>query len=111
MLKFTKEELYYIAGLLEGEGSFCINKNKQGRKYLNIQIKMTDYDIIEWVANKWETNIYTETFENHYKNAYTTQLRRTKECKEFLKMIYNMMGTRRKERIDTIQKEIEDNNV
>ena len=107
MQTFTENELYYLAGLLEGEGSFCAATNNYGRRYITIKVKMTDYDIIEWVANKWECNIYTEHFENHYKTAYTVQLRRKAECIELLNMIKPLMGRRRAERITEILDEFE----
>ena len=108
MKDFTTNELYYTAGLLEGEGSFTCTANNQGTKYLNIKLKMTDKDVVEWLADKWECSLYTEHFENHYKTTYTTQLRRKKEAKEFLSMIYSLMSKRRKVKIDEILKEIED---
>ena len=109
MKDFTTEELYYIAGLLEGEGSFTSGANQHGTKYIDIKLKMTDHDIVEWVADKWECSIFTEHFENHWKTAYQTQLRRKKECIEFLKLIYPLMGKRRKEKIESILEVFDDN--
>ena len=48
----TENELYYVAGLLEGEGCFTWqNSNRKGKKRffggLLIDIKMSDRDIIE----------------------------------------------------------------
>lgn len=107
MQTFTEKELYYIAGLLEGEGSFCAQSNSKDARYICIKVKMTDQDIIEWVANKWDCSVYKEEFENHYKTTYTTQLRRKSECIEFLKMIYPLMSKRRKERISKILTEFD----
>ena len=105
MKTFNERELYYIAGLLEGEGSFCAGDNGRGVRYIDIKLKMTDYDIVEWVADKWEGSIYTERFENHWKTAYITQLRRKAEAIEFLQMIQPLMGKRRQERISEILNE------
>ena len=106
MQQFTEKEIYYIAGLLEGEGSFCAQTNNHGYRYISIKVKMTDYDIIKWVADKWEVNIYKEEFENHWKTAYIAQLRRKKECLELMNMILPLMGERRQGRIKEILEEM-----
>ena len=100
MKDFTTNELYYVAGLLEGEGSFSYHHNSKGYLYLDIKLKMTDKDIVEWLADKWECSVCTEHFDNHYKTAYITQLRRKAEALQFLGMIHPLMGKRRQERID-----------
>ena len=110
MQQFTTKELYYIAGLLEGEGSFCAQTNNRGARYITIKVKMTDEDIVRWVADKWECSVIVEEFENHYKTAYITQLRRKEEAVEFLTMIKPLMGKRRQDRISEILCEFSDNN-
>ena len=47
----TREELAWLAGLLEGEGSFFLVKKKSGRSYPRVSLNMTDEDVIERAAN------------------------------------------------------------
>ena len=106
MKTFSEKDLYYIAGLLEGEGSFTSTHSNTAR-YISIKIKMTDKDIIDWVADMWETTVYMQEYDNHWKTSYTTQLRRKAECIEFLKLIHPLMGTRRSQRIQEILEEFD----
>lgn len=44
------QESTWLAGLLEGEGSFGIEKTKPPRRHiLRVKIEMTDYDVLERV--------------------------------------------------------------
>ena len=55
-MNVTKEEITaWLAGILEGEGSFIITKSGRNR-YPCISLGMTDYDIIERVGDVWGKN-------------------------------------------------------
>ncbi len=58
------EETLWLAGLLEGEGSFCQGSGKNGKRfgnYVRVGLTMTDYDIVEKVAAaiQWTGTIYS----------------------------------------------------
>lgn len=49
----TMKEIYWLAGLLEGEG--CFHAYRQGRKktpnpLVQVQVAMTDKDVVERIA-------------------------------------------------------------
>lgn len=54
----TDLDLGKIIGLLEGEGYF--GNSSSGGKIPVIQINMTDKDVIEWLANIFGCNIYSQ---------------------------------------------------
>ena len=54
-------DLAWLAGILEGEGSFMIRKNGVGGKiylYPTIAVSMTDQDVIDRVAAFFGTSVY-----------------------------------------------------
>ena len=78
MFKFLshKEKLIFLAGIFEGEGTFGYFKSgfyrdgKQRRK-IEVSVEMTDKDVVNLFHNYFEFgNIYTRTFDNHYKTSY-----------------------------------------
>lgn len=56
----TEFEIAWLAGLLEGEGSFILYSWKGRPKYHcpRIQLTMTDKDVIEKVSNLLSTTLY-----------------------------------------------------
>jgi hypothetical protein len=48
-------EIAWLAGLLEGEGWFGLQKRKGQRPQLQVQLAMTDEDIVARVAALWGT--------------------------------------------------------
>ncbi len=94
----SREDIYYLAGLFEGEGSFRLASGR----YPNVRIGMTDGDIIDKVKSILgvDNNIMIEYKEN-FKTVYRLDMR-GQSAIEFMKMIYPLMGIRRKSKIEQI---------
>lgn len=94
-------DIYWLVGLLEGEGTFIIVKDK----YPRISVEMTDLDIIQRARDIMDssTNIRSRGFkgESHYKTQYNFSIEGQKAI-EWMMTIYSLMGNRRKERIREI---------
>lgn len=89
-------DLYWLAGLLEGEGSF----NLHTQKYPRISIQMIDKDIIERAANLFQTKCLGPY------GPYTTQKLPTycasvigDPAGQLMEQLLPLMGLRRKEQI------------
>ncbi|MCC7450619.1 MAG: hypothetical protein IT324_24610 [Anaerolineae bacterium] len=95
----TETEFYWLAGLLEGEGSFVRGQpsNPNGSK---IQLFMTDEDVVLRAA-KCFGHSHCSTFgrENNYKTAYYTSIGRLKAV-ELMKQLRPLMSQRRQSQID-----------
>ena len=78
MFKFLseKEKLIFLAGIFEGEGTFSYfkgGKYRDGRvrRKIEVSVEMTDRDVVDLFHNFFKFgNVYTRTFNNHYKTAY-----------------------------------------
>jgi hypothetical protein len=53
-MELTDRDLFWLAGLFEGEG--CADWRKRERT-LRLRIQMTDRDIVERVARIWDTSL------------------------------------------------------
>lgn len=85
----------WLAGLLEGEGCFYIQRTP------SIRIAMTDRDTIERVSKMWGSNIYEVKKRENRKLQYVTTLHGNPAI-ECMNSIYKLMSNRRKERIDEV---------
>lgn len=93
------KDIYYVAGILEGEGHFSIANGTNPRIFL----KMTDYDIVDKIRQYINPNIsigsaireignkriYTVAFNGHHAIGW-------------MMMLYPLMSARRKEQIGNI---------
>ncbi len=95
-MKLQESELYWLAGLLEGEAYFHPKTDKVS---VGIAIEMTDEDIIQRVC-KLIGNTYCKVKkrEIHHKQAYKTTIR-GRRAFELMLIIQPIMGERRKQRI------------
>ena len=100
-----KKDLYWLAGLIEGEGCFTTVSKKYKYKtitYAKFVIAMCDEDIIIRAANLLNTGYYTEPKPNKDHNTqYRIQLVGKKAIPIF-NLFRPHMGQRRKDRIDEI---------
>jgi hypothetical protein len=46
-------ELFYLAGLVDGEGSVGYSSSGSGRTRFVIEIKMTSENVIDWLVEKY----------------------------------------------------------
>ena len=78
MFKFLsyREKLIFLAGIFEGEGTFGYfkgGKYRDGRtrRKIEVSVEMTDRDVVDLFHNFFKFgNVFTRTFDNHYKTTY-----------------------------------------
>jgi len=58
-----KIKLAYLAGIIDGEGSFCIGQDSRHKKSFNprLQISNTDQNLINWLSTNFKGLIYSYT--------------------------------------------------
>lgn len=98
----------WLAGLLEGEGSFFLQKtNVRGkyRYYPKITVVMTDLDIIERVSRIFGTSVYvmpaSQMKQPHHKQQYRATLTGMRAA-GIMVDIAPLMGQRRREKINQV---------
>lgn len=95
----TTNQINYVAGLLEGEGSFI--QRESGSSAL-ITIGMTDLDVIRRLLNIIKPNAtISATDRGEYKTLYSFAVGGTLAI-QWMMMLYPLMGDRRKTRIRRI---------
>lgn len=95
-----EQQLYWLAGLLEGEGSFCKPPPSSPNSPF-VALEMTDEDVVAKVANLLEIS-YRQTKNRKpgiWKRSFFLQLR-GKRAVVLMKELYPLMGLRRKAQID-----------
>ena len=99
-MSISIKEIYWLAGILEGEGSF----NLKDQRYPRIQIAMTDVDIIEkvrcMISPHTSICVHQRAKENikcQYSTSLTGQL-----AIEWMFTLYSLMGIRRKKQIKKV---------
>ena len=102
-------KLAWLAGLLEGEGSFMISFSRRGDKkykYARIGIQMTDLDVIEKVRDIFQSKIFTyEQQKRPHINSSKTMYRLWldgKNAVELMKLVCPFMGKRRRSQINVV---------
>lgn len=97
----TEQELYWLAGLLEGEGSFMLGPPSAPNK-VSIALSMTDEDVVARVASIWGityNNVRREYYERMgWRPAFFVHLR-GKRAVELMQRLLPLMGKRRQEQI------------
>jgi hypothetical protein len=96
--------LYWIAGLLEGEGYFGLASYQRTNSTPNVAVNMTDCDIIERIASIWGVqSVRLKPRQAHWNDTYLAKLRGTR-ANEFMQLIFPIMGQRRQTQIDVALK-------
>lgn len=94
--------LYWIAGLLEGEGYFGFGPHKNVSPSPSVSVAMTDLDVIERVCAVWNVKyVLVKPTKAHWNTTYLTRLRGLRAY-EFIQLIRPLMGQRRTAKIDHI---------
>lgn len=93
-------DIYWLSGLLEGEGSFGTRNNKCFRRTPVIQLKMTDRDIVQRVADLFNKNV-RGPYNYGNKDVYSTDLC-GQPAIEWMLTLYTLMGSRRQGRIQEV---------
>lgn len=106
MIQLEEKELYWLAGLLEGEAYFAPQTNKS---YTKIVLQMTDEDIIYKVSKIFEVSYFKcKKRETHHKDSFVTTLR-GKKALNLLQQINPIMSNRRQAKIQECIEAYQDN--
>lgn len=92
------KDIYWLAGMLEGEGSFCQQPN---RKFPRISFVSTDFDVALRVATLLNCNVGGRGDKNrpgHHKPVYLVQVA-GREAIGWMMTLYRLMGQRRRAKI------------
>jgi hypothetical protein len=96
-MKLQENEIYWLAGILEGEAYFHTQTSKRPT---GIAVEMTDEDIIKRICDiTGNSYCKTKRREEQHKQAYKTSVR-GKSAIELMKLVYPIMGDRRKKKIE-----------
>jgi len=98
----SKEEIAWLAGILDAEGCFDFNQNNI--KYLRIRIQMKDRDVVERVqalcGGRGTIRLEKRKKNPNHSDTYKFQVGERTRVEEILKLIYPWMSKRRKQKID-----------
>ena len=93
-------DIYWLAGIMEGEGSFCCPPPSQPNSPI-MQVQMKDEDVIARVSRFWGARYFScRPRKIHHSITYKTVLRGV-EAVNWMKLLRPLMSTRRKCQIDT----------
>lgn len=98
----TTTQLYWLAGILEGEGSFALIKSTNGRgspRTPQIALQMTDKDVVQQAAVLFQTGAQAYKRPRfHWKPMYATRVHGSIAA-GWMMVLYKLMSQRRKEQI------------
>lgn len=108
-MEIYDNDLNWLAGLLEGEGSFMMGRNwVSGKLYLypRIVVSMTDVDVIERAARIFDTSVYVvppskDAGRQHYKQQWRAQVNGSRAAR-LMEQLLPIMGERRASKIEEI---------
>lgn len=113
--EFSEAEISWLAGLLEGEGSFWTAKLRAGDKwnaeraydyrYPKIVVNMTDYDVVERAAKMFGTSVYRMPLVTRNGKQNKQQWRAQisgSGAANWMRILRPWMGQRRQAKIDEI---------
>lgn len=96
-------ELAWLAGVLEGEGSFIMSRNTVNKKlylYPKIVVSMTDQDVIRRVCSLFETSVYVVPKDKRgdWKQQYRASIQGARAA-SLMQQLLPWMGERRSAKI------------
>lgn len=100
----SSEEIAWLAGILDGEGSFLLNRSIVGGKvylYPKIIVGMTDLDVIERVADLFGTSVYEPPKMKDRKRLWRATIQGAGAV-ELMRLLRPWMSERRGEKIDEL---------
>ncbi|HEX4500592.1 MAG TPA: hypothetical protein VH187_05380 [Scandinavium sp.] len=108
----TELELVWLAGLLEGEGSFHVGRNYSGRGwYVQVRVNMIDKDVIAKAAALMQCSCLLRYEPSMRRRGYKPQYKATLHAQRAIDLMYKLlphMGDRRSARIKEIIRVWED---
>lgn len=107
-MKILLLDIAWLAGLLEGEGSFMLKTKRSYNGTISISLQMTDKDIVERCATILKTKVYGPyTSKQKKKNGevkketYLLSIFGTSAA-SWMMTLYPFMGERRKQKIENL---------
>lgn len=95
-------EIAWLAGLLEGEGSFLMIRSSKVYRYPQIVVNMTDRDVIVRVAGLFGGSVYDiPRYVEGRKLSYRAQITGSGAA-QWMMDLYPWLGERRRSRIDKV---------
>ena len=95
------KDLYWLAGLLEGEGSFMHGPPSKPNSPI-ISVDMTDEDVIARVSEIFKRKYHpVKRRDKKHKESYAVRLT-GKKAVSLMMMLYPLMGNRRREKITAV---------
>lgn len=96
----TRDELNWLAGLLEGEGSF-MKGPPSAPNTPSVSVHMTDLDVVERVTKLFGMGFILEPKKqrDHHKKSYLSRVRGQRAI-DLMILLRPLMGERRKSQID-----------
>ena len=87
----------WAAGLFEGEGCISYKRNKNGRTYPKLYIKMTDRDVIEKFIEVVGYGSYSivPPQQSHHKESYAWETSKATEVRRIAAAMLPYLGLRR----------------
>lgn len=84
-----RNDISYLAGIIDGEGCISINHRKKTNEYrLRISITSTDKILLDWVQERYGGYIYERKKQlPHYKRKYEWSIFAHRPQKDFLKLL------------------------
>ena len=104
-MTFTSRELSWLAGLMEGEGSFQWKRNnRRGTQYPVVQLTMTDEDVVKRARQIAGVGTLHGPYDNGpgRKPRYMWCVQKKVDSVGLMMTLYPMMGLRRQARIREI---------
>lgn len=91
-MKLNEYDKGYIAGILDGEGSICLSRERPNEhRHPSITVTSTTYEILDFLYNKVGGHISRKkTYKEHHKQCWQWQIKTTlslellKEIKDYL---------------------------
>lgn len=95
----TTANLYWAAGIMEGEGWFGCSKDKGAEKGLVAALTMTDVDVIDRFASIFTFGTRSERLLPSGKIAYKWSATHQSKTAGFMMTLFPLMGSRRQVKI------------
>ena len=103
-----QRDLGWVVGILEGEGSFCLNtpmKKYPHYRYARIHVGMTDRDVVARLAKLLGGNVLGPYLKGNNRPMYEWQASGTRAV-PLMRLVLPMMGRRRRAKIREILREV-----
>lgn len=97
-------DLYWLAGLMEGEGSFGLHHPKREKEKgypaaPKLQLKMTDEDVMQKAANIFDVKLYGPYSNSGNRKDYWMIQLSVSKAVPWMRLLLPLMGSRRQDKI------------